>query len=396
MNKEKNNNTFSMLKTLIKSNIRQYGMIIALVLITIIFAIATNGLILRPLNVTNILLQNAHIIVLAVGMLLVTITGNTDLSVGSVAAFISAMSGMFLINMGWSTLATIIAVLLIAILVGVWNGYWIAYRKIPAFIVTLGGMLIFRGLTLAFLKGETIGPLTDAFKSISTGFIPDIFNGNGIHILTVLIGIVFSIFYAISIYVKRKKRIAYGFQVLPIWLMIVQIVLFVLAINMFTITIARHKGFPTVSLILVLVIAVYSFITQKTVLGRHIYAMGGNTEAAKLSGINTKRTLFLVFTNMGLLAGLSGILYAARLGASTPKAGESFELDAIAAAFIGGASASGGVGTVIGAVIGALVMGIINNGMSLLSVPIYWQQVVKGLVLLLAVWFDISTKNRSK
>jgi len=384
------------LRKLIRDNIRQYGMILALVVIIIFFNFATNGVSLLPLNVNNIILQNAHVIILAVGMLIVILTGNIDLSVGSVAAIVGAVLGILTVqnNMNW-ILATFIG-LGIGLLAGMWNGFWIAFIKVPAFIVTLGGMLIFRGLTLAVLKGVTIGPLPAGFNSLSSGFLPDIFGGSNLHILTIVIGFVFSILYLFSVYFARRKKIRYQFEVAPLWIIILSSLMIILAINLFTFTIARHRGFPNVSIILFIVIGVYLFITKKTVIGRHVYALGGNSEAAALSGVNTKRTMFLVYANMGLLAALSGIVFTARLNAATPKAGDLFELEAIASAFIGGASSSGGIGTVIGTVIGALVMGVINNGMSLLGLGIDWQQVVKGLVLLLAVWFDIATKNRAK
>jgi putative multiple sugar transport system permease protein len=393
----KNNEQIQIFKKLIRDNIRQYGMMLALVIIVIYFSIATNGISILPLNVNNIILQNAHVIILAVGMLIVILTGNIDLSVGSVAAFVGAMAGIMMVNNGVAWQLAVVICLLIGLLAGAWNGFWIAYIKIPAFIVTLGGMLIFRGLTLLVLKGITIGPLPDGFNRLSSGFINDFLGGLfGLHLLTIVIGLLFSIVYIISVILSRKKKLKYQFDVAPVWITILSTALVLGAINLFTFTIARHRGLPNVSTILFIVIIVYTFITKKTTLGRHIYALGGNQEAARLSGINTRKTMFLVYMNMGLLSALSGIVYSARLNASTPKAGELFELDAIASSFIGGASASGGVGTIIGAVIGALVMGVINNGMSLLGLGIDYQQLVKGLVLLLAVWFDIATKNRRK
>ncbi len=388
------NDKVTLLFSLFKANIRQYGMFIALIAIMTYFFFATNGISVRPLNVNNIILQNAHIIVLAVGMVLVIVTGNIDLSVGSIAAFVSAVAAVLMVrqDVPWQ-LATFL-VLIIGLLAGAWNGFWIAYVKIPAFIVTLGGMLIFRGFTLVVLQGVTLGPLPDGFNRLSSGFLPDLIDGSNLHVLTLLVGVVFSAFYVISMVLARKRKEKYGFEVLPVWVSVVGALIVIFAINLFTFTLARHRGLPNVSIILFIVIAIYTFISKKTTVGRHIYAVGGNAEAAKLSGINTRRTMFLVYTNMGLLAAVSGIIFAARLDAATPKAGELFELDAIASAFIGGASAAGGVGTVFGAVIGALVMGVINNGMSLLGLGIDWQQVVKGMVLLLAVWFDIATKNR--
>ncbi len=392
----KTNEQVQILKSLLKGNIRQYGMILALILIMIFFAITTNGVSLVPLNITNLLLQNGHILILAVGMLIVILTGNIDLSVGSVAAFVGAIAGIMMIKNDYNWIISSIAALGVGIAAGAWNGFWIAYVKVPPFIVTLGGMLLFRGLTLVVLKGASLGPFPDEFNNISSGFLPDIFGGTTLHILTIVIGIVFGIGYVISVILARRKKIRYNFEVSPLWVTILTSIFVIVAINLFTFTLARYRGFPNISLILFAVIIIYAFITRKTIFGRHIYAMGGNYEAAKLSGVKTKRMMFLIYTNMGLLSAVSGLVYAARLNSSTPKAGNLFELDAIAAAFIGGASASGGVGTVIGAVIGGLVMGVINNGMSLMSLGIDWQQVVKGLVLLLAVWFDIATKNRSK
>lgn len=393
---EKKQTIFQEFKELFMSNIRQYGMIMALAGMFILFYIVTNGVNVYPLNVTNIILQNGYILILAVGMLIVILTGNIDLSVGSVAAFVGAIAGILMVqqDMNW-ILASVIA-LSIGILAGMWNGFWIAYVKIPAFIVTLGGMLIFRGLTLAVLKGQSLGPFPDQFNKISSGFIPDIFNGANIHIFTIVISVIASLVYIFFVYNSRRKRIQYGFKVSSIWITIISSTMLIIVINLFSYVLAQYRGFPNVSLVLLSVIMIYAFITNKTVFGRRIYAMGGNYEAAKLSGVKTKRTMFLIYTNMGLLAAVSGLVYAARLNAATPKAGNLFELDAIAAAYIGGASASGGVGTVIGAIIGGLVMGVINNGMGLMGLGIDWQQVVKGLVLLLAVWFDIATKNKAK
>ncbi len=392
----KENEKTALLGRLLKENIRQYGMFMALVIIMVFFYIMTNGVSVRPLNINNIILQNAHIIVLAVGMLFVIVTGNIDLSVGSVAAFVGAMAAIFMRRLGipWQV-ATMMA-LGIGILAGMWNGFWIAFIKIPAFIVTLGGMLIFRGLTLLVLGGQTIGPLSGGFNRISSGFLPDIFSGNGtnLHLLTLLAGLIASVLVIYSTYAKRKNRRKYNFEVLPVWIAVLVTTLILIGINLFTFTLASHRGLPNVSIILFIVIIIYVFISKKTKIGRHMYAIGGNKHAAELSGVNTRKTLFLAYTNMGMLAAISGIIYAARLNAATPKAGELFELDAIGSVFIGGASMSGGIGTVLGAVIGALVMGVINNGMSLLGLGIDWQQVVKGLVLLMAVWFDIATKNK--
>jgi len=385
----------SEIKKLFKDNIRQYGMIFALIAIMIFFAIYTRGISLTPLNITNLVLQNSYILVLAIGMLLVILTGNIDLSVGSVAALVGACFAIMIKQYDFNWVIAAIFSLIIGGIIGAWQGYWIAYVKIPAFIVTLAGMLLFRGLTLVILGGQTIGPFPKAFNLISSGFMPNLLSGSALHITTILFGVIGSIVYIIFAIKTRKKKIENNFAVNSAWIDITSVAILVIAINAFTITLARYKGFPNIFILLFILIALYTFITTKAVFGRHIYAVGGNYNAAKLSGVKAKRIMFLVYTNMGVIAALSGLLYASRLNAATPKAGNLFELDAIAACYIGGASANGGVGTIIGAVIGGLVMGVINNGMSLAGLSIDWQQVVKGAVLLLAVWFDIVTKNKA-
>lgn len=381
---------------LLKQNIRQYGMVLALGAIMLFFAVYTSGISLTPLNITNLVLQNTYILILAIGMLLVILTGNIDLSVGSVAALVGAVAAILIrqYDVNW-ILATILSLALGAS-IGAWQGYWIAYKKIPAFIVTLAGMLLFRGLTLVVLKGQTLGPFPDTFNKISSGFTTDLFGSQGLHISTIVLGIIATVLFAVSVFKKRNKKINNNFKVNPLWIDIIYIVFIGAAINAFTITLGRYKGFPNIFILLFVLVFVYTFITNKVQFGRHVYALGGNEKAAKLSGINTEKVMMLVYVNMGLLAALSGLVYAARLNAATPKAGNLFELDAIASCYIGGASATGGVGTIIGAVIGGLVMGVINNGMSLAGLSIDWQQVVKGAVLLIAVWFDISTKRNSK
>lgn len=384
------------LRRLVKNNIRQYGMILALLVILLFFNFYTKGISMTPLNVTNLVLQNAYILVLAVGMLLVILTGNIDLSVGSVAALIGAISAILIKKMDVHWIIASVIGLFLGAAIGAFQGYWIAYAKIPAFIVTLAGMLLFRGLTLVVLGGQTIGPFPEAFNLISAGFVPDIVKDAPFHIVTVSVGVIGSLLYIYSVFKSRAKKRKNDFHLNPLWIDILSMAVIIIAINAFTITLSRYRGFPNIFIILFILVAVYTFITKKTKFGRHVYALGGNYNAAKLSGVRTERTMLKVYMNMGMIAALSGLLYAARLNAATPKAGNLFELDAIAACFIGGASANGGIGTIIGAIIGGLVMGVINNGMSLASLSIDWQQVVKGAVLLLAVWFDIATKNKSK
>ncbi|AIQ58242.1 multiple monosaccharide ABC transporter permease [Paenibacillus borealis] len=380
---------------LFKKNIRQYGMIIALIFISIFFQIMTDGILLKPLNVTNLILQNSYILVLAIGMVLVIITGHIDLSVGSVAAFIGALSAIMMVDMEMNPVLAVILSLLMGALVGAWQGFWVAYIKIPAFIVTLAGMLLFRGLTMIVLNGQSIAPFPKTFQKISSGFIPDIVSGSSLNVLTLVIGVILSVLVVYQEYRSRKITLKYGFEQSPVWISVVKAAALVIVINLFTYVIAQYNGIPNILVILLVLIAIYSFVMNHMTMGRHIYALGGNEKAASLSGVKTKRVTFWVFVNMGVLAALSGLVFAARLNSATPKAGTNFELDAIAACFIGGASASGGIGTVVGAIIGGLVMGVMNNGMSLVGLGVDWQQGIKGLVLLLAVGFDIYNKSKT-
>lgn len=384
------------IKNLMRGNIREYAMGIALFLIILFFQYMTFGILLKPLNVTNIILQNSYVLILAMGMLLCIISGgNIDLSVGSIVAFIGSLSATFIIRMNLGVGLSIVLLLIIGVAIGAWQGFWIAYMQIPSFIVTLAGMLIFRGLTLVILKGRTIGPFPASFQSLSSGFIPDIVDGSSIHVLTVIAGIVFSLAFVLNELLKNSRKKKLGFPVSSTVSILAKMVFGVGIINAFTLTIASYRGISLIMIILIILIAIYTVITKKTTFGRHIYAMGGNVKAATLSGIDTKRVLFLVYVNMALLSAFAGIVIAGRLNAATPRAGTGFELDAIAACFIGGASTSGGIGTVFGAIVGALIMGVLNNGMSIVGVSVDWQQAIKGMVLLLAVAFDFYTKKRS-
>ncbi|PQP89872.1 multiple monosaccharide ABC transporter permease [Paenibacillus sp. AR247] len=378
---------------LFKNNIRQYGMIIALVVIMILFEIITGGLLLKPINITNLILQNSYILVLAIGMVLVIITGHIDLSVGSIAAFVGAVAAIMMVDLHWHPVVAVIASLVVGALIGAWQGFWVAYVKIPAFIVTLAGMLLFRGLTMIVLKGQSIAPFPNGFQKISSGFIPD-FGSAGTNIVAVLAGILFTVIYIVNELRDRRTQKKYNFEVVSGGLFILKLVVIAAIINAFTFMLAIYAGLPNILILLLVLIIIYSFVMNKTVMGRHIYALGGNEKAADLSGVKTKKVAFWVFVNMGVLAAISGLIFAARLNAATPRAGTNFELDAIAASFIGGASATGGIGTVFGAIIGGLVMGVLNNGMSLIGLGVDWQQGIKGLVLLAAVAFDIYNKKK--
>lgn len=372
-------------------------MVIALVVVIVLFQILTEGVLLLPLNVANLISQNAYILILAIGMLLCILTGgNVDLSVGSVAGFVGAISAIMMLKWQIPVLPTIIVSLLLGLLIGFWQGFWIAYVGVPAFIATLASMLIFRGLTLVVLKGTSLAPLPGGYTFLASGFIPDIANRGGLNLLALLLGLIASVFYIIRELSIRKNKRKYGFEVSPLAFFIPKIIGILLIINAFSFTLASYKGIPMVLVIVIALVLIYSFVTMKTIPGRHIYAFGGNAKAAQLSGVNTKRVMFWVYANMGVLAALAGVIFTGRLNSATPKAGVNFELDAIAACFIGGASTSGGVGTVVGAIVGGLLMGVLNNGMSIMGVNIDWQQTIKGFVLLAAVGFDVYSKSKSK
>lgn len=382
---------------LIKGNIRQYVMVIALAVVIILFQILTKGVLLKPLNISNLISQNAYILILAVGMLLAILTGgNIDLSVGSVAGFVGAISAVLIIRMDVPIIVAIFVALLIGLAIGMWHGFWIAYVGVPAFIATLAGMLIFRGLTLVVLKGTSLAPMPLGYTFLASGFIPDIASIEGINLLAVLAGVFASVLYVINELSKRRNKRKYEFDVAPNIVFIPQVIGVLIVVNAFTFALASYKGIPMVLVIVVILVLVYTFITSKTIPGRHIYAYGGNAKAAQLSGVNTKKVMFWVYANMGLMAALAGIIFTGRLNSATPKAGVNFELDAIAACFIGGASTSGGVGTVVGAMVGGLLMGVLNNGMSIMGISIDWQQAIKGLVLLGAVAFDVYSKSKAK
>jgi putative multiple sugar transport system permease protein len=395
-----------------KNNLRDYGLLVSLLLIMAFFEYATGGVLFRGVNVTNLILQNSYIVIMALGMLLIIVGGNIDLSIGSIVGFVGGIAATMmvgfhvpgveaLIKLPWE-LVIVIAIILGGV-IGAGEGYFVAYSKIPSFIVTLAGMLIFRGLTGNMLQGQFVGPFAKGFQSISAGFIPD-FSDFGIlkaaagddqfFWLSMLIGIVGV---ATLIFTSTRRWLRENAQAMetePFPLFVGKIAVFSALILGFSYLLASNKGLPNVLVIMGVLILLYTFVTTRTTIGRRIYAMGGNRLAAQLSGVRTERLTFLTFVNMGALAGLAGLIVAARLNSATPSAGNSFELDVIAACFIGGVSASGGVGKVMGVVIGAFFMGVMNNGMSILGIGIFWQQVVKGIVLLAAVYVDVYQKSK--
>ncbi len=384
----------------LRNNIREYGLLVALVVIMLFFQFLTAGVLFRPVNLTNLVLQNSFIVIMALGMLLIIVAGHIDLSVGSIVAFTGGLSAIMLVKWGLHFSIVVPLCLVLGGLVGAAQGYWVAYRKIPAFIVTLAGMLVFRGLTYLVLQNRPIGPFPKDFQLLSTGFIPDFLYfinplpgviTNFFALVAVLVLVALAIYYGIK---DRRTNDLHGTENEPFAFFVLQMGIISAVAIFLGFQLSTYKGFPNVLVVMALLIALYTFVTTRSTIGRRIYAMGGNEKAAKLSGINTERLTFYTFVNMGVLAALAGMIIAARLNSATPKAGVGFELDVIAACFIGGASASGGVGKITGAVIGAFIMGVMNNGMSIMGLGIDYQQLVKGLVLLAAVFFDVYNKNK--
>lgn len=384
------------LRQVLSNNMRQYAMVFALLVIIILFEIMTNGILLKPQNVSRLILQNSYILILAIGMLICILTGgNIDLSVGSQVAFISAMSAVLSVTLGLPVWLSIVMGLAFGLLAGMGQGLAIAYMGIPSFVVTLAGMGIFRGINNLILNGLTI-PLPNTYTVIASGSIPDFIGGvEGVNMAAVLLGIIAAVIIVIFMFISRAQKKAKGYDVPSMRSMIIRAVVLAGLINLVTYWLALSDGIPIILVILVALIGIYTFFTDMTITGRHVYAMGGNRKAAELSGVNTKRILFFAYSNMGLMAAVAGIVFAGRLGAASPTAGTGFELECIAACFVGGASMTGGIGKIWGAIIGGFIMGLLNNGMSIMGVSTFWQDIIKGLVLLGAVAFDVYTKSRS-
>lgn len=382
------------IKSLMTSNIRNYSMVLMLAAIMIVFAFLTGGVNLNSRNITNIFIQNSYILILAVGMVQVIIIGNIDLSVGRVCAFIGALSAM-MYNAGFGMVPTVIGSIIIGVAVGAFQGAWIAFLKIPAFIVTLAGMLLFRGLTYIITNVSPIAMRDDNFKQIASGManIPAL--SGDVHYTAILVAAILFIVYILAEIHGRNKRIRNKFDVLPMGMFIAKILILGLFIFALAWKFATYRGIPNVAILLGVTIAIFTFIMKNTILGRYIYAVGGNARSAKLSGINSEMIVFIVHVIMGALCGLAAVVFTGYMNSALPQAGENFELDAIAACFIGGASTSGGIGTVIGAITGGLVMAAINNGMSLMNLGAHYQYVVKASVLLLAVLYDIYTRRKT-
>jgi putative multiple sugar transport system permease protein len=406
--------------TALGANIRSSGMLLALLLAVAFFQVTTDGVMLKSLNVTNVFLQNGYILVMALGMLLIIVIGHIDLSVGSLAGFLGAIAAVLMATYKLDPILAVAITLIAGGLIGVWQGIWVSYLRVPSFIVTLAGMLLFRGATLWMLGGQPVGPFDESFRAISSGFIPEIIGtfkdpfgatdivlltlgstklvlplgGGDLQLTTLLVGALLSAAVVFLGWRSRLEQLKYGFSVPSMSQFGARNALIVLGVMFIAYRLAGYKGLPIVALLAFILIGFYMFMTLRTVVGRRIYAVGGNAKAAMLSGVNSKRMVLLAFINMGVLAALGGIIIAARFNSATPKAGYGFELDVIAATFVGGASAYGGVGTVAGTVIGALFFGLLNIGMGVMSIQIDYQFMVKALVLLVAVYFDVSSKNK--
>lgn len=390
------NETQSSIGVHLKSHLREYGMLLALVVIMALFQFLTEGTLMKPVNLTNLFLQNSYIIIMAVGMLLVIVIRQIDLSVGSTCGFVGALAAVMMVEWELPMWLVVPICLMAGALIGAAQGYWVAYWKIPSFIVTLAGMLVLRGLTLALLEGQSVGPFPGHFQLLSTGFVPDIFSEGKPNVTAIALGVMASAAIIYLAFTDRSRSAKFGIVDEPLSFFLAKNALIAGAIIYIAYLLATYRGLPNVLIIMAVLISAYTFLTNSTTIGRRIYAIGGNEKAAKLSGINTEKLTFLTFANMGLLAAVAGLIFAARLNTATPKAGVAFELDVIAAVFIGGASMTGGVGRVVGAVIGAFIMGVMNNGMSILGLGIDWQQVIKGLVLLAAVVFDVYNRSKSR
>ena len=388
------------------ANLREYGLLFALIAIMAFFQIVTNGTLLKPVNVTNLLLQNSYIVIMALGMLMVIVAGHIDLSVGSVMGFVGALAAVMIVEFDQPTWITILTCIAAGGLIGAAQGYWVAYWGIPSFIVTLAGMLVFRGASLWLLEGQSLGPFPREFQMMANGFVPDIFPaGLGesvasllgerrVNMLALVTGLVAASLVLSLELKKRAQNRAYGMNSEPAAFFWARVGIIAFALVFILFKLSTFRGLPNVLLTMGVLTILYAFFTERTVTGRRIYALGGNIKAAKLSGVRTERLTFLAFVNMGVLAAIAGMVFAARLNSATPKAGFALELDVIAAVFIGGASMSGGVGKIVGAVVGAFLMGVLNNGMSILGIGIDCQQMIKGFVLLAAVIFDVYNKSK--
>ena len=384
-------------KEVLKKNTMLIALVVVMLLFEFMIAAAGKGSLFAPANISNLVSQNSYVVILATGMLMCILTGgNIDLSVGSIVALVGAIAGTLIVNMKVNIYLAMMICILAGLAIGCWQGFWIAYVRIPPFIVTLAGMLLWRGVALLVLDGLTISPFPNNYLQYFTSFLPAVEDKAVVLTTTLVIGAVVCGVYAISQVLTRINKRRKGYSVESLLMQIVRLVIICAVIMIVSYLLGRHKGIPVVLILMAVIVMAYSYFTSRTVPGRHLYAMGGNEKAAKLSGVNTNFTLFFAYANMAFLAGIAALVAVARFNSAAPSAGQNYEMDAIGACFFGGASAYGGIGTVGGAVIGAIFMGVLNNGMSILGVDANWQKVVKGLVLLAAVIFDVLSKKRVK
>jgi len=382
-------------KNALKSNLRRRGMVLALVFIIAFFGVITRGIIFRPMNISNLFMQNSYVIFITIGMFFCIITGNVDLSVGSVVAVAGALVGYMTVKLGLPTSLAVAITVAAGIAIGILQGSFIAFLNVPPFIVTLAGMLMFRGLTMVILMGQSFGPFSERFRYFASGFVMPQAKLFGMNVVCLAVFVLSVLSLVYSEVERRKNRLKYGFDVEPMVLVVLRLLAVVAVIGALLLSLSNYKGMPFILLILIAVTLIYNFVANNTVMGRHVYAVGGNIKSARLCGVRTRLVMFLAYVNSALLATIAGLVVAGRLNAATVRAGTSYELDAIAACYIGGCSASGGTGTIMGAIIGAAVMAVLNNGMSIMGIGVDMQQVIKGGILLLAVTFDVYSKLKA-
>ncbi len=379
-----------------RSVLTKYAMTIATVIVIIFFAVATQGKLLFPQNVNNVIAQNAYVFVIAMGMLLCILTGgNIDLSVGSVVGLIGAVGAILMVGHNVPIPLAMIICLVVGIAIGAWQAYWIAYQRIPPFITTLAGMYMWRGLSNVILQGLTISPMPDKFNAIFNSYVPDLFGGEGFNVTCFAVGIIICVLYVGMQFSARAKRIKKGYEAGSFSSMMVKTIIICAVIIFFMYKLSKYQGIPVILIWVAVIVAIYTYITSKTTTGRYFYAVGGNEAATEMSGIDTNKVYFIAYTNVAFLSSIAGFIIMARLNSANPTAGTNYEMDAIASCFIGGASAYGGIGTTTGVVVGAILMGVLNLGMSIMGVDMNWQKVVKGGVLLIAVIFDVVSKRKT-
>lgn len=384
-------------KSFLKENTMLIALIVAVILFQILITASGKGSFLKPQNISNIISQNSYVVILATGMLLCILTGgNIDLSIGAVVALTGAVAGTLMINMHVNVYLTIVICLLVGTGIGAIQAYCIAYIGIPPFIVTLGGMLLWRGIAQVILHGLTLAPYPPEYLRYFTSFLPKTDNNAFLLAITMVVAAIICIAIITLMITGRAKKVRKGYTVVSMPTLLAKLIVISAVILYFAYLLGNYKGYPVVLILVAIVVLAYAYFTTNTVPGRYLYAMGGNAKATRLSGVNTKKMMFFAYTNMGFLCAIAALVCIARFNSSAPSLGDMYELDAIGSCFIGGASAYGGTGTVGGSVIGAIFMGVMNNGMSILGVDANWQKAVKGFIVVAAVALDVVTKRKVK